>query len=103
MFRGSRVLHLFDDEDIGRLNLLRGKQNVIESSAPIAKNSSSEDMWLIHVPFADITYLESIFKTTPLRLDSYMFAFSEDNKGLSNSKPCFNCINKFYSYLCSRT
>ena len=85
---------MFDDEDIGRLNVLRGKQNVIESLAPIENNnSSSEDIWLIHVPFADITYLESIFKRTPLRLDSYVFAFYEDNKGLSNIKPCFLDLN----------
>ena len=44
-------------------------------------NSSSEDIWLIHVPFVDVAYLENIFKKTPLRLDSAVFAFSKDNEG----------------------
>ena len=44
-------------------------------------NTSSEDIWLIHVPFVDVAYLENIFRKTPLRLDSAVFAFSKDNEG----------------------
>ena len=80
--RDARVLHLFDDDDVGKLNLILGTRNSFESLELVGKhNTSSEDIWLIHVPFVDVAYLENIFRKTPLRLDSAVFAFSKDNEG----------------------
>ena len=80
--RDARVLHLFDDDDIGKLNLILGTRNSFESLELVGKhNTSSEDIWLVHVPFVDVAYLENIFKRSPLRLDSAVFAFSKDNQG----------------------
>ena len=90
-FRTSTVLHMYDDGNIDRLNVLLGKQNSLEALEPIGKqNGSSEAVWLVHVPFAlNLTtyldafeprrtiesYLADIFTRTPLRLDSNVYAF----------------------------
>jgi hypothetical protein len=61
--RTSTVLHLYDDENIDRLNILLGNTNSLESLTPIGKqNGSSEAVWLVHVPFADESYLSNIFR-----------------------------------------
>ena len=83
IFRTSTVLHLYDDENIDRLNVLLGKQNSHKILAPVGKqNGSSEAVWIVHVPFADEAYLSNIFRRTPLRLDSHVYAFYRvDNSG----------------------
>ena len=81
-FRTSKVLHLYDDGNIERLNVLLGKQNSLEALAPVGKlNGSSEAAWLVHVPFGDKSYLANIFRRTPLRLDSHVFAILKAEKG----------------------
>ena len=75
-FRTSTVLHLYDDVNIAHLNVLLGKQNSLEALAPIGKqNGSSEAVWLVHVPFANESYVADIFTKSPLRLDSNVYAF----------------------------
>ena len=75
-FRTSIVLHLYNDHDIGRLNVLLGQQNSWKVLSPVGKqNSYSEAVWLVHVPFANESHLGDIFITTPLRLDSQVYAF----------------------------
>ena len=79
-YRVSKILHMFDGEDIDNLNALIARQNTLEALAPVGKqNGSSVDVWLIYMPFADTTYLKNIFRRTPLRLDSQVFAFFEAN------------------------
>ena len=66
-FRTSTVLHMYDDENIDRLNVLLAKQNSLEALAPIGKqNGSSEAVWLVHVPFANESYVADIFTRTCL-------------------------------------
>ena len=74
---------MYDDESIDRLNVLIGKTNSLEALTPIGKqNGSSEAVWLVHVPFADESYLANIFRRTPLRLDSHVYGFFQvDNPG----------------------
>ena len=77
----SKVLHVFDDDNITRLNVLLAKQNSFEALAPIGKqNSSSEAVWLIHLPYADESNLSNIFRSTPLRLDSHVYAIIQTGK-----------------------
>lgn len=79
-FRTSTVLHLYDDENIERLNVLIGKQNSLEALAPVGKqNGCSESVWLVHAPYADESSLASMFVRTPLRLDSHVYAFFRKN------------------------
>ena len=63
--------------------MLIAKHSNFEVLKPIGKqNGSSSHPWLIHIPAAsgnDQTYLAKIFQQTPLRLDSNVFAFYEDN------------------------
>lgn len=82
-FRTSKALHIYDDDNIDRLNLLLGKQNSVEALATVGKqNSSSEAIWFVHIPFADESYVENIFRRTPLRLDSLVFAIVQGMKVL---------------------
>ena len=71
----DKVLHVFDDDDIDRMNLLLGKQKSFELNAPIGtQNSSNDAVWLIQMPHADESLLSHIFRRSPLRLDSHVFA-----------------------------
>ena len=68
-------MHFYDDEDIDRLNLLLGKQNSFDGLTPAGKqNGSSEAVWFVYIPNADESYLENVFRRTPLRLDSHVYA-----------------------------
>ena len=74
--RIGTVLHVYDDMNIDRLNVLLAKQNSLEVLAPIGKqNGSSEALWLVHVPFGNASYIADIFRRTPLRLDSLVYSF----------------------------
>ena len=75
IFRRSKTLHLYDDEDIDRLNLLLGNQNGLDALTPVGKqNGSSEAVWFVRIPNADESYLANVFRRTPLRLDSHVYA-----------------------------
>ena len=81
------MLHFYDDENIDRLNLLLGNQNSLEALAPVGKqNGSSEAIWFVHIPFADKSYLTNLFKRTPLRLDSHVYAVVQDETSMIISK-----------------
>ena len=68
-------MHFYDDEDIDRLNLLLGNQNSLNPLTPVEKqNGSSEAVWFVHIPNADESYLSNVFRRTPLRLDSHVYA-----------------------------
>ena len=76
--RMDKVLHIFDDENIDRLNVLLANHNSFEALATIGKqNSSSEAVWLIHVTNANESFLSNIFRYTPLRLDSQTYAITQ--------------------------
>ena len=76
--RMDKVLHVFDDENIDRLNVLLANHNSFEALATIGKqNSSSEAVWLIHVANANESFLSNIFGYTPLRLDSQTYAITQ--------------------------
>ena len=74
----GKILHVYDDDDIDRLNVLLTKQNSFEALAPICKrNSSCESVWLIHVPNVSEPVLKDFFRRTPLRLDSQTYAVTQ--------------------------
>ena len=78
---------MVDGVDIDKLNVLISRQHNLELLAPIGKsNDSSEDIWLIHVPFAAAANLSNIFRKSPLRLDSHVFAFFSTHTGNSERK-----------------
>ena len=82
-FRKSKTLHFYDDEDIDRLNLLLGKQNSFDGLTPAGKqNGSSEAVWFVYIPNADESYLENVFRRTPLRLDSHVYALVQGKQCL---------------------
>ena len=71
-----RDLHVYDDEDNERFNALLKKQNYLKALSNTGKQGMPNDVvWLVHVPFANETYFANFFTNTPLRLDSYVFAF----------------------------
>ena len=77
-YRMDKVLHVFDDENIDRLNVLLANHNSFEALATIGKqNGSSEAVWLIHVTNATESFLLNIFRKTPLRLDSQTYAITQ--------------------------
>ena len=81
----GKVLYVYDDEDVDRLNILLTTHSSFEALAPIGKrNSSGESVWLIHVPDANKTALEYLFKRTPLRLDSQTYAITRQGNGQGN-------------------
>ena len=83
IFRTSKALHFYDDDNIDRLNLLLGNQNSVEALATVGKqNGSSEAIWFVHIPFADESYIANVFRRTPLRLDSLVFAIVQGIKNL---------------------
>ena len=74
----DKVLHVFDDENIDRLNVLLANHNSFEALATIGKqNGSSEAVWLIHVTNANESFLSNIFRNTPLRLDSQTYVITQ--------------------------
>ena len=74
----DKILHVFDDENIDRLNVLLANHNSFEALATIGKqNSSSEAVWLIHVTNANESFLSNIFRYTPLRLDSQTYVITQ--------------------------
>ena len=77
LFSTGKVLYVYDDEDVDRLNILLTTHSSFEALAPIGKqNSSGESVWLIHVPDTNKTDLEHLFKRAPLRLDSQTYAIT---------------------------
>ena len=73
-----KVLHVFDDKNIDRLNVLLANHNSFEALATIGKkNGSSEAVWLIHVKDANEYLLSNIFRNTPLRLDSQTYVITQ--------------------------
>ena len=80
IFSTGKILHVYDDDDIDRLNVLLTKHNSFEALAPICKrNSSCESVWLIHVPNAREKALKDFFRRTPLRLDSQTYVITQGN------------------------
>ena len=55
----------------------------MEALASVGKqNGSSEAIWFVHIPFADESYIANVFRRTPLRLDSLVFAIVQGMKVL---------------------
>ena len=89
-------MHLFLDHDFKRLNALIGQQNNLEGLKPIRNQISpfdsgqtptDSDIWLVQIPQEagkDRTYFENIFKQTPLRLDSYVFGYLQDDEATNS-------------------
>ena len=79
-FRQSQVLHIYDHEDMAYFNRLLRKENGLEATSPIAKgNRSSKGIWVVNLPFASNHTLGTKFSNTPLRFDSYVYAFFKGN------------------------
>ena len=76
-------MHFYDDEDIDRLNLLLGNQNNLDALSTVEKqNGSSEAVWFVHIPNVDESYLANVFRRTPLRLDSHVYALVQGRQCL---------------------
>ena len=76
-------LHFYHNDDIGQLNVLIGKQNSLETVMHTGKPKDlSEVVWLVQVPFSNKAHLKDIFRRTPLRLDSNVYAVVKESQGL---------------------
>ena len=83
--RSAKTAHLFLDQDFKHLNSLIRHQINADGLEMIQNRGSNN--WLVQIPqeaSANRTYIENIFRDTPLRIDSYVFGFLQE--GIGNKK-----------------
>ena len=82
------MAHLILDDDINRLNKLLSEDKIHIGIPRTKKNASAitENVWLVYNKerlLSNKTHkLHHLFKTSPLRIDSLVFVFSEDYQGI---------------------